>query len=328
MDPTRFVEINNRLVKGERISVEDEIFFADNAVNSDAMFSFIGDNADKRLYFFLPYLFGTTLNGAAVAPHRSYVIPCLHNEGYAKMAITQKMFHTVSAALFLSNAEMELAKKLYRGLPHTEKLLMGCGVDSLGDTDAERFRKKYDLGDSTFILYAGRRSPEKGVGILIDNFARYKKETGDRLKLLFIGPGYMPIPDEIKDDVIDLGFVSMQDKRDSYCAATLLCQPSVMESFSIVMMESWLAGRPVLVNADCDVTAEHTKESGGGFAFSDYESFREAVVKLTRDEDLALKMGSAGREYVNNYYVWPKVTDRFMELFESFEMAADPTVTV
>jgi glycosyltransferase involved in cell wall biosynthesis len=138
----------------------------------------------------------------------------------------------------------------------------------------------------------------------------------------------MPIPDAIEDDVIDLGFVPIEDKRDSYSAATLLCQPSVMESFSIVMMESWLAGRPVLVNADCDVTAEHTKASGGGFAFSDYESFREAVVKLSRDEELALKMGLAGQEYVNSYYVWPKVTDRFMELFESFEMAAGQAATV
>ena len=53
-------------------------------------------------------------------------------------------------------------------------------------------------------------------------------------------------------------------------AASLLCQPSHNESFSLVIMESWLCGRPVLVSSQCAVTKDFAKRSNGGLYFKDY----------------------------------------------------------
>ena len=62
---------------------------------------------------------------------------------------------------------------------------------------------------------------------------------------------YRKVSEKTSDD---LGFVDIQDKYDITAAATLLCQPSKNESFSIVIMESSLCGRPVLVHEACEVT--------------------------------------------------------------------------
>ena len=83
-------------------------------------------------------------------------------------------------------------------------------------------------------------------------------------------------------------------KATVLAAASILCQPSVMESFSIVIMESWLAKTPVLVNSGCAVTAEHAKESGGGFSFGSFAEFAEQVDLLLGNETVRTKMGERG----------------------------------
>lgn len=95
-------------------------------------------------------------------------------------------------------------------------------------------------------MYAGRKDKGKNIDTLVQYFKRYKQNEQDNLKLVLIGGGELEIPTEIKNDVYDLGFVDLQDKYDAYGAAALLCQPSKNESFSFVIMESWLCRRPVL----------------------------------------------------------------------------------
>ena len=319
MDPDRFLAITGKLSLKGKITREEEVEYADNVVNSGEMYTFIGDNAPDRIYFFLPYLFGTSLNGSKISPHRSFLIPCLHDEGFAHLSITREMFSRVNAAFFLAKAEMRLAERLYGGLHHTEKAMLGCGVDQIDPPDPERFRKTFEVGEAPFIFYVGRRGAGKNTPLLVDFFHRYKmKNKNSRLKLVFAGPGNDPIPPEIKDDVIDTGFISSQDKSDGLAAASILCQPSVMESFSIVIMESWLAGTPVLVNSGCAVTSEHAKESGGGFSFGSFAEFAEQVDLLLGNKTVATKMGERGCEYVNKNYAWPIITKRFIQFVDTF----------
>ena len=92
-----------------------------------------------------------------------------------------------------------------------------------------------------------------------------------------------------------------------------LCQPSLYESFSIVLMESWLQGRPVLVHADCPVTSEHVATSGGGFTFHDYASFRDMLNYLLDNPTVADEAGQRGRSYVLEHYNWHVVMERLVQ---------------
>jgi hypothetical protein len=105
---------------------------------------------------------------------------------------------------------------------------------------------------------------------------------------------------------------------DAYAACTALCQPSLNESFSIVMMEAWLQGRPSLVHADCAVTRAHVERSSGGLLFRDASSFAQAVDILLADEQATNAMGERGRAYVHATYSWPVVLDRLLRGIASF----------
>src|SRR5262249_46367264 len=148
--------------------------------------------------------------------------------------------------VFHSRAEMNLANRLYRLRPDSQALI-GAGIETSGHADADRFRHKYGL--DAFLLYVGRKDAAKNVPLLVNYFCRYKDRFPSGLKLALIGAGAADIPDEHQHDVVDLGVVPTEDKADALAAASALCQPSVNESFSLVLMEAWARKTPVLVHA-------------------------------------------------------------------------------
>ena len=310
--------INEKLMAREPVTIEEEVDFANNAVNSDALYHYLGEHKKDYVYFFIPYLFGTTLNGINIAPEKSFLIPCLHDEGYADMRMARRVFQKAAGVLFNSRAEMRLAMRMYDGLRLTEPILMGEGVDEMGSADGAAFRAKHRLGELPFILYAGRRDATKNTPLLVEYFRRYRAlRPGSPLKLVSMGPGGVEIPEEIQDHVLDLGFAPLQDKRNAMAAATMLCQPSLMESFSLVIMESWLCGRPVLVHSACEVTREHVDISGGGFSFGGFPEFYEQVEALLANPSLADEMGRRGGRYVRANFGWDVILGRFMRLLEA-----------
>ena len=117
-------------------------------------------------------------------------------------------------------------------------------------------------------------------------------------------------------EIIDLGYVPIQDKYDAYGAAAVFCQPSKNESFSIVIMESWLCERPVLVCEDCAVTKNFVKETNGGLYFKNYFDFEGALRYLLEHEEIAAAMGRNGRAYVKENFAWDVVVDKYMKFFE------------
>jgi glycosyltransferase involved in cell wall biosynthesis len=112
--------------------------------------------------------------------------------------------------------------------------------------------------------------------------------------------------------VYDLGFVPEQDKQDAYAAATVFSQPSVNESFSIVLMEAWIQGTPAIVNARCDVTREHCEQAQGGLYFRGYQEFEAVLDLLLSNAALRKRLGKQGRCYVERNFTWDQVMARFL----------------
>ena len=115
-----------------------------------------------------------------------------------------------------------------------------------------------------------------------------------------------------------LGFLSEQNKRDCLAASLALCVPSVMESFSIVMMESWIAGRPVIVNARCAVTSGFCRDSNGGLWFENYAEFREIVDYLRENPEAAAAMGRSGAAFVREQFDSATVARNYLNALQPF----------
>lgn len=62
-------------------------------------------------------------------------------------------------------------------------------------------------------------------------------------------------------------------------------QPSKNESFSFVIMESWLCRRPVLVHEGCAVTKNFVSCCNGGLYFGNYYDFQETVKYILNHPD-------------------------------------------
>jgi len=309
-DTVLFDSINYKLMQNQKISFEEEEIFIQEMINSDNLYSYILEHGtDYNFFLFIPYMFGTTYYGLQIHPEKSILIPCLHDESYARMTIYKKMFENVKGIIFLSDPEKKIATTLFN--LKNEQFVLGGGIDTNISYDGTRFKEKYQINDD-FILYAGRRESGKNVSLLIDFFCRYKNKNPSQLKLILIGSGEVNIPSNCKSDIIDLGFVSHQDKYDAYAAATVLCQPSVNESFSIVIMESWLCETPVLVHADCAVTRDHCVKSNGGLFFRNYDEFEECINFYIDNQKIRTIMAENGKLYVKNNYSW----DRIVHMYE------------
>ena len=302
-------KLEQKIFDGGKVPLKQQEYWISNFPYSEGLFDFLEKKKDDyRAFIFTPYLFGTTWTGSRIVRDRAFITPCLHDEPYASLEIFRDMMRSVKGILFNSVPEMELAQRLYgEDIPGR---VVGMGFDDFA-CDGERFRAKYGIkGD--MVLYCGRREIGKNTPMLLRFFCNYLSHTGRDLKLVLTGAGKVGIPHGFRENIVDLGFVSDRDKLDAYAAASVLCHPSVNESFSIMILEAWLAGTPCLVHADCAVTRYHAVNSRGGLWFKDYPQFHEGLNLMLEDKAMNAAMGRAGRRYVLENYSW----DRVIELFE------------
>lgn len=319
-DTHAFDAVNLRLMHRLPVSAAEEATYMREMIHSPALYAWIQQHGAQRVLVFIPYMFGTTYAGAAIYPERSVLIPCLHDEPYAYMSCYRDLFRRVRGVALHTKAEMALAQRLYTmqaGAP----ALVGEGIDTDVTFEAARFQARYGYKD--FLLYVGRKEPGKNVPLLVEYFTHYKRHYGGSLQLILLGKGDVAIPADRRHDIVDLGFLPEQDKLDAYAAALALCQPSLHESFSIVMMEAWLAGTPVLVHADCAVTREHCQEAHGGLWFADAAEFAAAVHCLAHDPRLCRVLGAQGRRYVLRSFTWETVVQRYVQVLAHWGLSPD-----
>jgi len=269
-------------------------------------------------------MFGTTYYGVEACPEKAILIPCFHDEAYTFMDVFKDQYKKAAGMVFHATPEQEMIKNSY-DLCKVKIAEIGDGMDVDLSGDGQRFRDKYQI-DAPYILYAGRKDAGKNIYLLMDYFKEYKKRNQknnqnndqniNNLKLILIGGGSLDIPEDMKDEIIDLGFLPIQDKYDAYAGATVFCQPSRNESFSLVIMESWLCKRPVLVYEKCAVTTNFAKKSKGGLYFKNYFDFEGAVNYFLSHEDVCKQMGENGSRFVKENFSWDVIVDKYYEFIK------------
>jgi glycosyltransferase involved in cell wall biosynthesis len=202
-------------------------------------------------------------------------------------------------------------------------IIPGANIDSPTfrshqSTRGDRFRRRHRL-HGPVALYGGRIDPGKGCEELIEYFSSYVA-GGNEGFLVLMGVKLMALPEE--PWVRFAGQLSEQERFAALEAATVVVVPSPYESLSILALEAFAVGTPVLVNARSDVLVEHCRRSNAGLYYADRDEFVECLKLMMTDDRLRRAMGRNGKEYVRRNYRWDLVISKYERLFNKLRSAS------
>lgn len=269
-------------------------------------------DGDADVVVFYPYLYYPTVRGVPAVRPRAVMHPAAHDEPPLRLPLFREVFAAAGGLVLQTEGERRLVERLFPVAP-VPQIVMGLGVEpAAGDPGAAR--AALGLSDEPYLLCLGRVDDGKGTGVLARFFAGLKARRPGPLKLVLAGPVVDRPP--AHPDVVVAGPVDEAVKWGALRGAVALVNPSPLEAFSLVVVEAWTAGVPVLVNAFCLATAEHVARSGGGLAFAGYGQFEVAVERLVSDAALRSVLAHRGRAHVERHYTWPVVLDRYRAFLE------------
>ncbi|HYY54483.1 MAG TPA: glycosyltransferase family 4 protein [Candidatus Dormibacteraeota bacterium] len=270
-----------------------------------------GDGYDHILFF--TYIYYPTVYGLPLVADRAVLVPTAHDEPAIRLTTYRALFHAPRAIAFNTAEEREMVQRLFRNARIPNEVV-GVGVDVAPSPSAERFRAAHGI-EGPILLYVGRIVESKGCDELFAFFTRWRELAPDahRATLVVAGHAEMRIPD--RPDVRHVGYLSDAEKFDAYDACDVFVMPSRYESLSMVALEAWAMGRPLLCHAECEVLRGMSRRAGAGLYYRSFAEFAEAVELLLSDGDARARLGARGRRFVDTTYTWPRVIETYLDLF-------------
>jgi glycosyltransferase involved in cell wall biosynthesis len=250
--------------------------------------------------------------------------PLIHFEDPShKNPLLWKALKEASAVIASSNYEREEMMKMGIHPSKIHLIPMGINLDEWEDSNGERFRRKYGLKGKRIILFAGTKSYNKGAIHLLQAVEKIRQKVKD-LILVSIGlptrewekkKGILP-----EGNLLDLGYVSEEEKRDAFDACDLFVMPSRYDSFGIVYLEAWRCGKPV-IGAKVGAIPEVIEEGKDGLLveFGEVNQLASAIISLLNNPDLCREMGETGRKKVIDRFIWDKNIGRIEDVFKGIK---------
>lgn len=267
--------------------------------------------ANFDAFIFFTYLYATTYFGLPLVSDKAILVPTAHDEPFLYLPVFRPLFHLPRAIVYNTQTEKRLVNRVTGNNGRAQDIIAGVGVNLPDQVSAERFRQKYQI-DDPFLLYVGRIAHGKNVPELLEDFQRFRQNQKDPLKLVLIGKTNFDLPTH--PDIVPLGFLSEQDKFDALQAASVVVMPSLYESLSMIVLEAWLMGRPVLVNGRCAVLRNQCRRSNGGLYYTSYAEFSAALQQLLSNHHLRQQLGRQGQLFAQTEYHWDTIIHRYKTL--------------
>lgn len=276
------------------------------------------------LLVFFTYLYYPTYYGLQVAPEKSVLIPTAHDEPPLKLGIYNEVFSLPSSFIFNTESEELLVLERF-GVYKKMRETVGIGMELLDIPDASAIRQRYKLL-GRYLLYAGRIDAGKGCEELVRYFRFYKDERphAGNLQLVLIGQLSMRLPQT--KDIRYLGFLDEEGKLAAMAGAVAVVVPSRLESLSIVALEAFSVGTPVMVNAHSHVLVEHCRKANAGLYYSDYDEFEQILDVMLEDKNLVRGMGQQGQRYIKENFGWEKLLNKYELAFRSSARGRRPSL--
>jgi glycosyltransferase involved in cell wall biosynthesis len=176
--------------------------------------------------------------------------------------------------------------------------------------DTEAFRPAPPREDHPFtVLYAGRIAEEKRIDVVMRAVAKAHKDIPD-IRMIIVGRGAYEtalgsLAKELgmENAITFTGFVPNEDLPKYYAQSDVFAIMSTAETQSIVAMQAFACGIPVIA-ADAWGFKEYIiPEAGFAVAPGDVDAVAEKMVYLHERPLVRTAMGKKGREYVEQFSI-------------------------
>jgi glycosyltransferase involved in cell wall biosynthesis len=312
-DPLVFAKRSERVFL-QRHSLGDELDWLDaEGPTSPALVDYIAKHvADYDYCLFFSYRYYHAYYGARAAGSRAILVPTAERDATIGLSIFQPLFRSVRAVMYNSPEEQAMIHAV-SGNQRVPGVVVGIGSDVPNSPQAARFRQKYKIR-GPFAVYVGRVDQNKGCNELFEFFQGYLKDPAGKLSLILIGTSLLPVPEHPR--IRHLGFLNDADKFDAMAAADLLIMPSYYESLSMVALEAWALGRPVLANGKCDVLKGQCIRSNAGLYYETLGEFVGTLEAIEQNRWLSGTLGRNGRQFFRDQYDWPVIERKYLDMFD------------
>jgi len=301
-------------------SYRDELAWLDaEGPTSPALINHIqAHEADYDFFIFFSFRYHHSFHGCRAVAAKAILVPTAERDGALGLAIFPPVFRGVRALMYNSFEE----RALIQGVANNQSVpgvVVGIGSEVPERSNGGRFRQKFGIRDR-FAIYVGRIDENKGCVELFEFFEHYSAALVDGMHLVLVGTPHVPIPNHPR--IHHLGFLDDQDKYDAMAAAELLIMPSYLESLSMVALEAWAMGKPVLANAKCDVLQGQCLRSNAGLFYENFHEFAETLRAIDSGPGLQAALGRNGRAFFERHYAWPVIEKKYVDMLEQLAKEA------
>ncbi len=250
--------------------------------------------------------------GVSAAEHRHVpvvVTPCVHLGEQHSDTVVRHYLQSHQVELVrrcdrvLCMTDVERGRLERMGVPSEKMKTVGLGIDLQQVTggDAERVIQRYGI-DGPVVLHLGMKAYEKGSMTVVEAM-KLLWARGSQAWLVMAGPStsefdqFLAAQSQPTPKLVNLPAFADEEKPDLLAAATVVAQPSRVESLGLVMLEAGANGKPV-VAADIEVSRQFVATSGAGIVipFGDSLALAQTLKEILDNEELRAQMARRGQQ--------------------------------
>jgi glycosyltransferase involved in cell wall biosynthesis len=226
-----------------------------------------------------------------------------------------------------------VTKELYeflakRGVPERKLSMITSGADPrmFDHVDADRFRKKYDLGSIPVVMYTGITNTFQRIDYLLKAFSIVLKQVPSAVLMIV-----NPIADEpdvadhkalaeqlgIAGNVRFVGPHTLDELPDYLAMATVTVAPRPeCPGHPIKLLNYMISGKPIVCFAGGAKGLTHMQDALV-VTDHDWQAMGDAIVTLLRDPNLAERLGANARENAISNFDWRAISKKVAAVYAS-----------
>jgi glycosyltransferase involved in cell wall biosynthesis len=238
-------------------------------------------------------------------------MPAAHDERPFRLHAVDTVFAATNAIWYHTEEERELAQTVHPVASRRPNAVGTIGVD-INPTDDDD-SPPTDLPER-YVYFGGRATAGKGMELLQQAMSEVRRR--DASVQLVVSGGTLAPATSHDDGVVGAGLVADAERRRLMRGALAVVVPGALESLSMLALEAWAQGRPVLLNGRSKVLAGQAQRSGGAVLFDSAQTLASGILDLVDHPQKANALGTAGRDWVQRTYQWDAVVHRLSDLIE------------